>query len=312
MTNLQEADVLVTGGAGFIGSQIVSDLLDRGANVHVLDNLFAGAEELVPEEAGFSDVDIRESKAKAEIVNRDPDIIIHLAAIHYIPYCNDHPEEAFRVNVMGTRNVLEAARETSELEKFVFGSSAAVYPPRNVPHTEESEVGPMDIYGETKLIGEDLVELFHHESTVPAVSARFFNVYGPNETNPHLIPAILEQLEDGNREIDLGNLTPRRDFINIKDVSRAVLTLVTEFDGGYRTFNVGTGRENSVRDVVNKISEAMGQEITILQDDERVRESDRPHLCAEVSRLSTETSWKPQIDFVDGLRTLIQEEVESE
>jgi UDP-glucose 4-epimerase len=209
---------------------------------------------------------------------------------------------------MGTRNLLEAARQLSGLETVVFGSSAAVYPPREEANGEASEPGPMDIYGETKLIGEDLMRLFHRETGVPTTSARLFNVYGPDETNEHLIPAVLTQVRAGDRTIELGNLTPKRDFVHVTDVARALGTLLTGSESGYATYNVGTGSPHSVREVVERTAEALGEEIEIVQDDDRVRESDRPHLEADVSAIRADHGWTPEVAFVDGLRDLLEQE----
>jgi UDP-glucose 4-epimerase len=192
----------------------------------------------------------------------------------------------------------------------VFGSTAAVYPPSDEAHHEAGPTGPIDVYGRTKLVGEDLTRLFHEETGVDAVSARLFNVYGPNETNDHLIPAVLEQVADGTREVDLGNLAPRRDFVDVGDVARALQTLATSeaFDAGYRAYNVGTGEAHSVREVVEHVSAALGEEITVARDDDRVRESDRPHLEADVSRIERELGWAPERSFTEGLERLLEAE----
>lgn len=300
--------VLVTGGAGFVGSHVTRRLLDEGATVDVVDNLFGGNRSLVAEAATLHELDIRSDELSTVVAAREPDIIVHLAALHYIPYCNEHPEETFEVNVMGTRNVLEAASSLDALERFVYASTAAVYPPRDRPHVETDATGPMDVYGRTKLVGEDLVELFHEQTGVSAVSARLFNVYGPNETNDHLVPAILDQLRDGSREIELGNLTPARDLVHVDDVARAVLAMAVEFDGGYRAYNVGTGTEYTVRAVAEQVGDALGADLGVSQAQKRVRESDRPHLRASTDRIERELGWQPQVEFVDGLRRLLTDE----
>jgi UDP-glucose 4-epimerase len=301
-------NVLVTGGAGFVGSQLVETLSEDGANLLAIDNCFAGSDSLVPDDVRFERTDIRDDSLSELVEEFDPDVIVHLAALHYIPYCNDHPEETFQVNVMGTRNLLEAAGEASNLSTVVFASTAAVYPPREGPNAEGSPTGPMDIYGETKLVGEDLMQLFARRTGISTVSARLFNVFGTNETNDHLIPAIVEQVRRGDRKIDLGNLTPKRDFVHVSDVVEAIMTLAQEFQGGYDTYNVGTGTEYSVREVVEQTSEALGEEIEIDQDDDRVRESDRPHLQADISRLRREFGWEPSVDLVTGLEELLHQE----
>ncbi|MFA1610806.1 NAD-dependent epimerase/dehydratase family protein [Halobellus rubicundus] len=307
---MEHDDVLVTGGAGFIGSRFVEELAQTDANVIAVDNCFAGEPSLVPEDVRFEHIDIRSAEFRELVRTVEPDAIVHLAAIHYIPYCNEHPEEAFAVNVMGTRNLLAAARELPDLETMVFASSAAVYPPREGPNSETSETGPTDIYGQTKLIGEDLMELFAEQTATPTVAARLFNVYGPNETNEHLIPAVLKQVRDGKREIELGNLTPKRDFIHVSDVANALVTLLNGADGGYSAYNVGTGTEYSVREIVEKTSEALGEGIEITQADDRVRESDRPHLQADISRIRADFGWEPTVEFVEGLKDLLHHDEE--
>ena len=298
--------VLVTGGGGFIGSKVVEYLQDAGAEVAVLDNGFTGSKSFVSDMAIFKQVDLRDDCITGIVRDLDPDAIVHLAAIHYIPYCNENPEETFRVNVMGTRNVLRAAREVSRLDSFIFASSAAVYPPRDTPNLEDSRLDPMDIYGETKLVGEKLAKEFTQSTGVSVTSLRLFNVFGPNETNAHLLPAILKQVKAGRREIELGNLTPKRDFIYVTDVAECVLAVLREFDGTFRSYNVGTGREHSVREVVEIVGDQLGEEVSIVQDETRTRDSDRPHLCANIDRARAELDWEPSVRFEDGLSRLLR------
>lgn len=300
--------VLVTGGAGFVGSHLTHELLARGATVDVLDNLFAGERRLVPDRATLHEVDLRSPDLEAVVDARDPTVVVHLAALHYIPYCEDHPDETLTVNGMGTRRLLSALEGRGALRRVVFASSAAVYPPRDDPHAETDAPDPMDVYGRTKLLGEDLLELFASRTGVPAASARLFNVYGPDETNPHLIPAILDQLRDGGRRVELGNLAPARDFVYVTDVARALATMATEFDRGYRAYNVGTGTEHTVREVVDAVGEALGEDLRVVQDEERTRESDRLHLCADASRIERELGWASEVDLVDGLRAVLDDE----
>jgi UDP-glucose 4-epimerase len=300
--------VLITGGIGFIGSYVARQLLEEGSAVHAVDNGFTGSHDLVPNEVAVHDVDIRGKNEISDVVTEvDPDVLIHLAAIHFIPYCNKNPEEAFNVNVIGTRNVLEAASNSDNLKRVVNASSAAVYEPAPGPHIESEGVGPTDIYGRTKLVAEDEARLFSQDTGIPTASARLFNTYGIRETNSHLIPAILEQLEDESRAVDLGNLTPARDFIHASDVADALVTLAREFERDYRTYNVGTGTEHTVREVVDAVGDALGEEITIAQDEDRVRESDRPHLEADISRLTTEFNWEPRYELREGLKEIISD-----
>ncbi|MFB6235798.1 MAG: NAD-dependent epimerase/dehydratase family protein [Halopenitus sp.] len=307
--SLEGRTVLVTGGIGFVGSYVTRDLLDSGADVHALDNGFTGSPQLVPDTVTVHDVDIRDVNRVKETVSKvNPSVIIHLAAIHFIPYCNENPEEAFDVNVLGTRNVVEAARKLDCLERFVNTSTAAVYEPASDPHVEDEGIGPTDIYGRTKLVAEDEARLFSMDTGVPTASARLFNTYGTRETNSHLIPAILDQIENGSRTVELGNLSPARDFIHASDVASVLVTLAREFNGNYRAYNVGTGTEHTVREVVEAMSEVLNEGVTIEQDQERVRESDRPHLQADITRLKDEFDWRPEYSLRDGLDNLLDVE----
>lgn len=297
--------VVVTGGAGFIGSAVTNRFLDCGDDVLVIDNEFTGQRDLVPADAEYEKLDLVTDDIAPVLHGFDPDVLVHLAAIHYIPYCNKNPEEAFDVNCMATRRLFDAAR-TLDLERVVFASSAAVYPPRSEPNSEDSTLGPMDIYGKTKLLGEDLLNLFTQETGIPAAAARLFNVYGPNETNIHLIPAVLEQVAEEEEAIELGNLTPCRDFVHVEDVARAIPMLVENHDEGFEAYNIGTGEEHSVRTVADFFIEASNKDLRIEQDEDRVRESDRPHLLADIKKIRTEIGWEPTIEFQDGAKDLFE------
>lgn len=286
--------ILVTGGAGFIGSHLTKDLLTEGAKVLVIDNLFVGKEEFIPDGASFEEIDIRSKNMKNIIEKFEPDVIIHLAAIHYIPYCNTNPEETYDVNVMGTRKLLEISHKID----FIFASSASVYPPVKGPLTENMH-GPMDIYGKTKLIGEDLMKLISER----AIITRFFNVYGSNDINPHLIPEIIKQMKEGKREIELGNITPKRDYIHVDDVCEAIIALLKHRNLG--TYNIGTGVEYSVKEVIEIISEIIGEKINIIQDRGRMRKVERENLLADITKIKRDIAWKPRIKLKDGLRELL-------
>ena len=305
------AELLITGGAGFIGTHTTTEAFGRGFAPEVLDNLFVGPQNLAVHAVRppVHEVDLRdEERLTATIAALRPRRVIHLAALHYIPYCNKHPLEAVEVNLLGTRNLLKALEQYPP-ECVVFASSAAVYPIAEGPHRENDPIGSTDIYGHTKLLGEELLERFTRRTGVPSQACRFFNVYGAHETQPHLIPAIVSQLAAGQRSLKLGNLEPARDYIHAEDIARAVLDLaVTPLDG-FRPFNVGTGLEWTVRDVVNLCGEALGREIAVEQDPERMRPSDRLHLKADHATLTAATGWTPQIGFQEGLARLLETEL---
>ncbi len=300
--------VLVTGGAGFIGSTLCKSFLAGGARVVVLDDLSFGRRAHLPETPALSFVegDIRDAAALVRLLREHrPRVVCHLAALHFIPYCNAHPEETIDVNVGGTRALLAACRETPP-ERVVFASTAAVYPVAGSPFAEDHATGPMDIYGASKLIGEELARLFNLETGVSTAVARFFNAFGPNETNPHLIPDILAQLAKGDALL-LGNLDPLRDYVHVEDLAAGVVALAARRTPGVEIFNIGSGEGRSVRDVVAACEAALGRPLQLGQNPARVRPVDRAELVADTGKLARETGWRPRVSFAEGMRRLVSE-----
>jgi UDP-glucose 4-epimerase len=296
--------ILVTGGAGFVGSTFVSQLLAEGRQVIVYDDLFTGREP--PPAPGLTVVlgDIRDGERLAAVVREHrPGAVFHLAALHFIPYCNSHPVATMEVNVVGTQAVLESCRD-SGVERLVFASSAAVYGIAARPHGEDEAPDPQDIYGLSKFLGEQQVAAFHRATGLPCVVARFFNIYGPGETNPHIIPEIFRQLADGHQTLALGNLTPRRDLIHVTDVARALRCFLEGEPSPYAVFNVGTGRAVSMAEVLAVLGDVLGKRIVVTQDPERMRPVDCPHLQADISRIQDAFAWQPQVTLEQGLRDL--------
>lgn len=301
------ARILVTGGAGFIGSALLAELGRAGHDLAVVDDLSFGRRELVdlPDER-FHELDVLDREGLAAVFLKErPEWVVHLAAVHFIPYCNEHPVESATINVQGTLNVLDLAQATG-VEKLFFASTAAVYPIRDEPLDEETPTGPMDIYGLTKLAGERFCNELHLMSGIPVVVCRFFNAFGPNETNPHLIPEIQRQVNSGLRTIRLGNLTPKRDFIHTHDMARAVRMLLEQHEQGIETYNLGRGIEYSVTEVVEAFERALGEKIQVEQDPSRMRKVERMHLLADVSKLERTTGWKAEWDLDRGVRTLVE------
>jgi UDP-glucose 4-epimerase len=306
--------VLVTGGAGFIGSAIIKELQKHNSDVYVIDNLsFGNREFLEIDEKKFFNADILDRKKMMTLVEGiAPRKIIHLAAIHFIPYCNQHPFESSNINIQGTINILDAASRVKGLESVLFASTAAVYPISDLSVKESDPINPLDIYGLSKLAGERLCREFHLATGVPTIICRFFNAFGPNETNPHLIPEIQQQINSGVRTIKLGNLTPKRDFIHTYDMAHAIRLLLDKFDKGIDVFNLGRGIEYSVTEIVEAFERELGEKINIEVDPSRVRKVERMHLLADITKLSAYTGWKPKISIDEGIRTLINKKFSRE
>lgn len=302
---MTHARMLVTGGNGYVGRQLTRRLCQSG-EVGVADSLRYGPWRFTSEERAQLQLfrcDIRQPE-EVESLMEDfaPDVTVHLAALHYIPECEDHPKLAVDTNVLGTLNLLLAAPPGS---RFVLASTGAVYRPDEQPHHEEdSALGPSDIYGFSKLHAEHYVRMIAAKRGLRAVIVRLFNVVGPGETNPHLLPEIMAQLKAGRRVIDLGNLSPQRDYISVEDAARgfeaAALGNAVE-PGETVVVNLGTSRAYSVAEVVEKLRRVSGIDFEIRQDESRIRKVDRPVLRADNRRIGELFGWRPQQTLDDVL-----------
>lgn len=299
---------LITGGAGFIGSAIIPELKKHGYDVYVIDNLSFGKREFInlPDD-NFFNTDIRDYITISEIFNAiQPEILIHLAAVHFIPYCNEHPFESADINIRGTINVLNCAKNSKPLKKIFFASTAAVYPIMDEAISENTPTQPLDIYGLSKLAGEHLCKEFFLETGIQTIICRFFNAFGPNETNPHVIPEIEKQIKEGKRVLRLGNLLPKRDFIHTFDMANAVRLLLQKDDNNYDVYNLGRGIEYSVNEIIEAFERQLGEKLSVEIDEKRIRKIERMHLLADVSKLKKHTGWEPQWNIDEGIKNLLQ------
>lgn len=289
--------IAVIGGAGFIGSHLVNLYAATDAYVHVFDNFSSGnLDFIVPKDnVIIHRGDILKQEELVKFVDEvQPEVLLHLAAIHYIPQCEDQPAEAIRINIEGTQNVLSACAH--KVPRVIFTSTGAIYSPdieTSLP--ENSLVDTRDVYGMTKYAAEKLVEHHERKGRGETVIARLFNAVGTNETNPHLIPAILEQLEEGKTDVELGNLYPKRDYIHVDDIAEGLMSLANHgrFEGE-KIFNIGSGTERSIQELIDIFREVTKLDIRIVQVQSRMRKNDRKSQLADISRLTATTGWKPR------------------
>lgn len=310
--------ILVTGGCGFVGAPLVRLLADRGDQVWVYDDLSRGTAERL---SGYLDngvrlvvADVRDLARLGEVLGKQrPDLVVHLAAMHFIPDCDASPDTCLSTNVVGTQTVMDAIAASDPMPPLLYASSAAVYGPDSQPHRERgSRLAPTDVYGCSKLAGEQLVDAFAHRTGTACSMARLFNVYGPDETNPHLIPTVIRQAQV-DQGLRLGNLTTRRDYVFTEDVARA-LTLLGDatMDGQSATCNVGTGEAHTGTEVVAVVGKLVGKNLTVLSDPERTRPSDRPVLRADINWAREHLGWAPAVPFEEGLRLTVNRPVGAE
>jgi UDP-glucose 4-epimerase len=303
--------ILITGGNGYVGREVTRLLYDHH-EVCVADNLRGKHMRFREDELRkfrFERIDIKNGGEIFNFVSEfSPDTVIHLAAIHYIPECEADPAHTIQTNVVGTVNVLLACPANAH---FVFASSGAVYKPDTQPHQElTAALEPEDVYGLSKLEAEHYVRYFARQRKLSAVVVRLFNVIGPGETNPHLMPEIVAQLKAGRTTIRLGNLWPKRDYIHVQDAALGFVTTALNHvvaTGETLTVNLGTAQPYSVEAMIPRLRKIAGIDFSVEQDVCRVRKVDRPHLAADISRIQKLFGWKPTYTIDDALTDLWRE-----
>jgi UDP-glucose 4-epimerase len=288
---------VVTGGAGFIGSNVVDALLARGDEVHVLDDLSHGRRENVADGAQVHVGDIR-TESKSLFAEVRPDVCFHLAAQIDVRVSVERPDLDADVNVVGTLRVLEASREHGG--KIVFSSTGgAIYGECDGPASEDHAREPVAPYGVSKLAAEEYISAYNRLHGRTHVSLRYGNVYGPRQ-DPHgeagVVAIFMNALRDGKTPRIYGDGTQTRDYVFVGDVVAATVAAAGH-DGG--VFNVGTGAETSVLDLYERVQRAAGVEREPEFADARQGELQRSVL--DPSRAGRELGWTPRRSLEDGL-----------
>ncbi len=291
--------VLVTGGAGFIGSHVAEALVARGEDVVVLDDFSTGKRENVPEGVELVEGDIRESQEKL-FAAVNPAVCFHLAAQADVRVSVERPDHDATINVIGTVNLLQAALEQDT--RIVFSSTGgAIYGECERPAPEDAPRQPLAPYGTSKLAGEEYLATYNRLHETRHVTLRFGNVYGPRQ-DPHgeagVVAIFFNRLLGGEQPKIFGNGSQTRDYVYVADVVRATLA-AAELDGG--VFNVGTGRETSVAELYELCRRVAGKE-----DVDPVFAPPRPgelqRSVLDISRAVDELGWRPEHSLEDGLR----------
>ncbi|MCA1667445.1 MAG: GDP-mannose 4,6-dehydratase [Thermomicrobia bacterium] len=303
--------VLVTGGCGFVGSPVCARLVADGREVVILDNLTLGTPANLPTGVGhvqLIEADIRDADAVRRcLTTYRPRTVIHLAAIHFIPACNADPRRAIDVNVTGTQALLDGCAASGTVASIVLASSAAVYAPSEAPLHEEHALGPVDIYGHTKLWNEQQAALFHRRTGIAVGIARLFNQFGPGETNAHLIPSIIEQARAGG-PLRLGNLASRRDYLSTDDAARGLIALAAACrERGNLTCNFGSERAVDGWDLVRLIERLHGGPLVVEQDPAKLRPADNPVILSDCTRAHELLGWRAETTLEEGLAAALRQ-----
>jgi UDP-glucose 4-epimerase len=306
--------LLVTGGAGYIGSIVARHLINDGHDVVVLDNLERGHREAVPPGAGFVECDLRDLDAVRAAVEDSFSAVLHFAAFALVAESVEHPERYYRNNVLGTLNLLDAMRGAS-VSRLVFSSTCAVYgEPDEVPIPEGIPTRPTNPYGASKLATDGMISDFCAAHGLGAVSLRYFNVAGASgelgedhEPETHLIPNVLRAAMGINPAVKIFGTdyptrdgTAIRDYIHIDDLAAAhLLALEATRAGEHQIFNLGNGNGFSVREVIAAAEAVTGNSIPT-EEAER-RPGDPPMLVAAGEKIRRELGWEPKKPSMTGM-----------
>jgi len=311
---MKEENVLVTGGAGFIGSALVRELLKRNANVIVYDNFLYGDHSNlrgIENRIQMVNGDVLSWKLYHTIKKYKVKYVFHLAAEPYIPRCYDNPEKFFDVNVKGTINTLMACK-TLDVNLVVHFSSSEVYgTAQYVPMDEKHPTLPLSTYAVSKLAADRICFVFSREHNIPVVIVRPFNCYGPRETQPYVIPEIITQLSRGNT-LKLGNIEAKRDFTYVEDIARGAVSVMKSDIQSGEVVNLGSNKAYSIKKLAHLVGEIMDHDdIEIEIEESRLRPLDVDILQCDYSKAKKYLSWEPEVSIEEGLKNTVKWYVEN-
>ena len=303
--------VLVTGADGFIGSHLVELLLAEGYEVRALSvynsfNYWGWLEDIRHPRLEVVNGDVRDA-AFCRHITKGCSIVFHLAALIAIPYSYVAPESYVDTNITGTLNMCQAARDCG-VERIIVTSTSEVYgTAQYVPIDERHPRQPQSPYSATKIGADAIAMSFYNAFALPVVIARPFNTYGPRQSARAIIPAIITQIADGAREIQVGDLTPTRDFNFVRDTCRGFLALARAKGIEGEEINIATGTEVSMQDTLQLIASLMNADVRWVQDPARIRpaKSEVFRLCGDNTKITSLTDWRPSVSLADGLRETI-------
>ena len=297
---LQDSTVLITGGAGLVGSHLTDRLLGDGATVRVVDNLSGGRRERVPDEAAFTQADLTDPDAVADVVTADLDIVFHLAAYTDTNYDDDR--KLFEENTEMTYNLLEQMDDVG-VDKFVFTSSSTVYgeAPRPTPE-DYAPLEPISIYGSSKLADEGLISTYAHSYGVQSWVFRFANIVGPYQRG-NVVPDFIEKLDEDPSELTiLGDGRQEKSYMHVSECVDAMQHVIENADDDLNIYNLGTKTTTSVTEIADIISDELGldPEYTYTGGD-RGWTGDVPKMRLSIQKLAA-LGWEPSMSSHEAIR----------
>ena len=310
--------ILVTGSDGFIGSHLTEKLIRQGYDVRafVYYNSFGhwgwldDSPDEIKNQLDIFQGDIRDPFG-VKTAMQDCDIVFHLAALIGIPYSYHSPFAYIDTNINGTLNVLQAAKELGT-SKVIHTSTSEVYGTAQfVPITEEHPLHGQSPYSATKIGADQIALSFYRSFETPVTVVRPFNTFGPRQSARAVIPTIITQIANGNRELKLGALSPTRDFNYVSDTVNGFIAAANSDKSNGEVINIGSNFEISIKDTVSIIADIMGADVQINTDKQRIRpkDSEVERLWADNSKAKRLLNWEPKYGKDEGFRRAIQETV---
>jgi UDP-glucose 4-epimerase len=303
--NLADSHVLVTGGAGLVGSHLAAALLDRGATVRVADDLSKGARDRVPDGAEFVEADVTDPDDVARAVTEDLDAVFHFAAYTDTNYEDDRA--LFEENTAMTYNVLARMREVG-VDRFAFTSSSTVYgeAPRPTPE-DYAPLEPISMYGSAKLADEALISTFAHSYGVQSWVFRFANIVGPRQRG-NVIPDFIEKLDADPTELEiLGDGRQEKSYMHVTECVDAIQHVVEHAADAYNVYNLGTRTTTSVTDIADIVSEELGVDPEYAYTGgDRGWTGDVPKMRLSIAKLA-DLGWEPSIESDEAVRRSARE-----
>lgn len=296
--------VVVTGVAGFVGSNLARDLLDNGYSVLGVDNLSTGTLDNVDHRIKFHNIDICSSDLYPLL--RGADAVFHLAAKTSLVACLNQPLEAAKVNVIGTLNVLEAARQ-AEVQKFVYADTSAEYEGVDVFPTPEEQVRPIGVYAASKHGGGAFCDSYCKLYGMNITVVRYFNVYGPAQDWRRIIPPVMSafiiRMLRGERPVIYGTGEKRRDFIYVDDVNDLHRLLLEDYRSHGKVFNIGSGVNFSVNEIYQAIEEILKTGLCPIYEPDLPGEA---QITLADLTAAKSLGWAPRVDIREGLSRSIE------
>lgn len=311
---ISSSRILVTGGAGFIGSTLANDLISKGNKVWVLDDLSMGKWSNLEESDQLIKIEgsVVDKKLVQKIFNEnDFEYVFHLAAIASVADSVTRPVETHQVNFDSTFFILNLLRDNKKsLKRFIFSSSAAIYGDEpTLPKQEESVIRPLTPYAVDKFASERMVALYNNLYGVPTSITRFFNVFGPNQNpaSPYsgFISILIDRLKNNKSLTIFGDGEQSRDFVYIEDVIQALLLIATSEQSFGEVYNVGTGIKNTINDLIKFAQKFTEKELPIKYD--VARQGDIKDSLSDISKLKS-IGYKPNFDLATGIKKYLNHE----